>query len=283
MIDPGLRGRVALVTGANHGIGAAIAQTLAKVGVHVFVTYYRPQLSTAEESHEGGEYARQRAQNAEAVVNEIHALGVRAESAEVDLFDSASIPSLFDQVETALGPVEILINNAAAWQADTFVAPEIRAAQTWPPPDFMSTLTAPSHDLHFAVNSRATALMMVEYARRHIARGATWGRIVNISTGGAYCFPGEVSYGASKAALESYSRSAARELGHYGITVNIVSPGATQTGWITSELEAQIIAETPLRRIGQPEDVADVILLLVSEQGRWLTGQMLHAGGGQMM
>jgi len=283
MIDPGLRGRVALVTGANHGIGAATARTLASVGVHVFVTYYRPPLTEAKESHEGGEYARQRLRNADEVVEAIRAFGVNAAAAEVDLSDPASIPPLFDQVEATLGPVEILINNAAAWQADTFVTPEIRAAQTWPPPDFMNVLTAESHDLHFAVNSRATALMTVEYARRHIARGASWGRVVNISTGGAYCFPGEVSYGASKAAMESYSRSAARELGPYGITVNIVSPGATQTGWITPELEAHIRADTPLRRVGQPEDVADVILLLVSEQGRWLTGQLLHAGGGQVM
>jgi 3-oxoacyl-[acyl-carrier protein] reductase len=283
MIDPGLRGRVALVTGANHGIGAATARTLAKAGAHVFVTYYRPPLTSAEEVLMGGDYARQRAQNADAVVESCRAFGVNAAAAEVDLSDPSAIPILFDQVEAALGPVEILINNAAAWQADTFVSPEIRNTQTWPPPEFMNALTAASHDLHFGVNSRSTALMMVEFARRHVARGSTWGRIVNISTGGAYCFPGEVSYGASKAALESYSRSAARELGPYGITVNIVSPGATQTGWITLELEAQISADTPLRRIGQPEDVADVILLLVSEQGRWLTGQLLHAGGGQVM
>jgi 3-oxoacyl-[acyl-carrier protein] reductase len=283
MIDPGLRGKVALVTGANHGIGAATAKTLAKVGVHVFITYFRPPVTSSEESHEGGEYAHQRAQNADAVVAAVRAFGVDADSAEVDLSDPAAVAILFDRVEAALGPVEILINNAAAWQADTFVAPEIRAAQTWPPPDFMKLLTAASHDLHFAVNSRATALMMIEFAHRHISRGAIWGRIVNISTGGAYCFPGEVSYGASKAALESYSRSAARELGPDGITVNIVSPGATQTGWITPELEDAIRNDTPLRRIGQPEDVADVILFLVSEQGRWLTGQLLHAGGGQVM
>jgi 3-oxoacyl-[acyl-carrier protein] reductase len=283
MIDPGLRGRVALVTGANHGIGAATAKVLAKVGTHVFVTYYRQPLSAAEETHEGGEYAHLREQNADAIVRELRGLGVRADSAEIDLSYPNAISTLFDRVESALGAVEILINNAAAWQADTFVPPEIRTAQTWPPPSFINRLTAESHDLHFALNSRATALMMGEFARRHIARQAKWGRIVNISTGGSQCFPGEISYGASKAALESYSRSAARELGPYGITVNIVSPGATQTGWITPELEEAIRTETPLRRIGQPEDVADVILLVVSEQGRWLTGQLLHAGGGAMM
>ncbi|MBO0780330.1 MAG: SDR family oxidoreductase, partial [Ktedonobacteraceae bacterium] len=139
------------------------------------------------------------------------------------------------------------------------------------------------HDRHFAVNSRAVALMMVEFARRHIARGAHWGRIINISTDGAQVFPGEVSYGASKAALEAYSRSAAKELGPRGITVNIISPGATQTGWITPELERNVTADTPLRRVGQPEDIADVLVFLASEQARWLTGQTLSASGGSRM
>jgi 3-oxoacyl-[acyl-carrier protein] reductase len=125
--------------------------------------------------------------------------------------------------------------------------------------------------------------MMAEYARRHVARGATWGRIINISTDGAYCFPQEVSYGASKAALEAYSRSSARELSGYGITVNIVSPGPIQTGWMTPEMETSIVPSIPLGRVGQPEDVADVIVFLASEQARWLTGQCLHVGGGHRM
>mgnify|MGYP001792525804 CR=1 FL=1 len=124
--------------------------------------------------------------------------------------------------------------------------------------------------------------MMAEFARRHIARAANWGRIINISTD-TYCFPGEVSYAASKLAIESYSRSAAAELGRFGITVNIVSPGATQTGWISDELAAEITPQTPLERIGQPADVADVIVFLASEQARWLTGQTLHVGGGSKM
>ena len=141
-------------------------------------------------------------------------------------------------------------------------------------------ITPESHDRHFAVNSRAVALMMAEYVRRHIERGARWGRIINVSTDGAYCFPGEVSYGASKAALEAYSRSAAKEVGKYGITVNIVAPGPIQTGWITPELEEKILPTIPLGRVGQPEDVADVIVFLASEQARWLTGQLLYVGGG---
>ena len=147
----------------------------------------------------------------------------------------------------------------------------------------MLTITAESHDQHFAVNSRAVALMMAEYARRHVERGAQWGRIINISTDGASAFSGEISYGASKHALESYSRAAADELGSYGITVNILSLGPVQTGYIPLELEEKLIPEIPLRCIGQPEDVADVIVFFASEQARWITGQLLNIGGGHVM
>jgi len=112
------------------------------------------------------------------------------------------------------------------------------------------------------------------------ASKSSWGRIVNISTSGAYCFPEEVSYGAAKLAVESYSRSAATELGRFGITVNIISPGATQTGWIDADFERKISAQTPLRRVGQPDDIADVVVFLCSKQARWVTGQLIHVGGG---
>jgi 3-oxoacyl-[acyl-carrier protein] reductase len=133
------------------------------------------------------------------------------------------------------------------------------------------------------VNSRAVALLIAEFARRHVARGASWGRIVCVSTDGAPGFAGEVSYGASKAALESYGRAAAKELAAYGITVNIVAPGAVQTGWIRPEMEERIRAGIPLGRIGEPADVADVIAFLASDEARWLTGQTLFAGGGHRM
>ncbi len=92
-----------------------------------------------------------------------------------------------------------------------------------------------------------------------------------------------MSYGASKLALESYSRSAAAEFGRYGITVNIVSPGPIQTDWITPETEEREARVTPLGRVGHPDDVADVIVFLASEQARWLTGQRLYVGGGHAM
>ena len=163
-----------------------------------------------------------------------------------------------------LGPVEVLVNNAACWEGDTFVPAGAELAnklvELWT--DRPGSITAAAFDRVFAVNTRAAALLMGEFARRHIARGARWGRIVNVSTAGAERFPSEITYGASKFALESYTRSAAAELGKFGINVNVVSLGPVQTGWITPELERAILPTIPLGRIGSPEDVADVIVFL---------------------
>jgi 3-oxoacyl-[acyl-carrier protein] reductase len=144
-------------------------------------------------------------------------------------------------------------------------------------------ISGASFDRLFAVNARAMALLTAEFARRHIDRGAKWGRVINISTAGAYCFPSEISYGASKLAMEGYTRSAAVELGQFGITVNAVSLRPVQTGWITPGLEERILPTIPLGRIGNPEDVADVVVFLASDQARWVTGQRLFVGGGHGM
>ena len=276
MIDTELRDKVALVTGANHGIGAATASALAAQGARVFIHYLR----LADSDEEG---AWLRMQDASAVLEDIRARGGEAEATELDLADPTAAAALFDRAEAAFGPVDVLVNNAAVGGApkDTFIPLVNEAVDSFE--RSLYTITVGSHDRHFAVNSRATALTMAEFARRHVARGATWGRIINISTDGAYCFPSEISYGASKAALEAYSRSAAAELAQYGITVNIVSPGPIQTGWIPEDREASIAEHIPLGRLGQPEDIADVIVFLASEQARWLTGQCLHVGGGHRM
>jgi len=251
----------------------------------VFATYLR---LTAKESPIDipGEafYRAQNAKTADEVITVIRERGGKIEAWETDLAAPTVIPRLFDQAERAFGPVDILINNAAYCEPDTFLpqsqlGSNSRAVDAFP----MSTITAENHDRHFAVNSRAVALMMAEYARRHIERGASWGRIINVSTDGASGFASEVSYGASKHALESYSRAASNELGKYGITVNIVSLGPVQTGWISPELEIEESSHIPLGRVGQPDDIANVIVFFASEQARWITGQLLYVGGGLVM
>jgi 3-oxoacyl-[acyl-carrier protein] reductase len=273
MKDSGLRGRVAMVTGANHGIGAAIARSLAEAGCSVFIHFLR--ISPVDMPG-----ANQRMQDAAQIVNGIRSAGGRAEGWEADLADVASIPVLFDRAEAAFGGVEIVVNNAAVSEHDTFdPRPD---ARDWAG-RVTAQLSAESHDRHFAVNTRAIALMIAEQARRHVDRGANWGRIINVSTDGSASFPGEVSYGASKYAMESYSRAAAWELGPFGITVNVVSPGPTDTGWITPEMVEGMRRATPLGRVGTPEDIADVVVFLASEQARWITGQLHFVGGGHRM
>jgi len=294
MIDPGLKKRVVLITGANnpHGIGAGVARAFAAQGSRVFLHYFRQTDSRAQ--HEGADnaaspgesfYYSQQTKSADEVLAAIRKMGAEAHAWETDLSDASLVPALFDQAERLLGPVEVLVNNAACWEGDTFVAPGAelnnKLVELWT--DRPGSITAAVFDRVFAVNTRAAALMMEEFARRHIERGARWGRIVNVSTDGAERFPSEITYGASKFALESYTRSAAAELGRFGINVNVVSLGPVQTGWITPELEREILPTIPVGRIGNPSDVADVIVFLASDQARWVTGQRMYVGGGHGM
>jgi len=294
MIDPELQGKVVLITGANNplGIGAAIARGFAAQGSRLFLHFHR-ESNLAEQGHETSSlpspsdrfYSLQQTKSADEVLAAVHAAGADALAAEGDLSDSNLVPALFDQAERQLGPVELLINNAAHWERDTFLPADIelsnKVVELWTgrPP----SITTESFDRIFALNTRAHALLTRELAQRHIQRGAAWGRIVNISSDGAWCGPSEVTYFASKLALESYTRSAATELGRLGITVNAIPPGPVQTGWITPQLEKEILPAIPLRRIGTPEEVADVAVFLASSQARWITGQRLYVRGEHVM
>ena len=293
MIDTGLKDKVVLITGANHGIGAATAKAFANEGAKIFINYLR--ISPEEYGLSADEvekatvpglplYHAKRTMSADAVVEEIRKNGGQAKAWEADLSDPNTIPKLFDLAENAFGSVEILVNNAVYWKSDTFLPKSIidkKGFSKLGSPTI--TITHESHDQHFAVNSRAVALMMAEFAQRHIERGASWGRIINISTDGASAFSGEISYGASKHAMESYSRSAAGELDSYGITVNIVSPGPVQTGYISDAFEESEVRSIPLGRIGQPEDIANVVVFFASRQADWITRQLLYVGGGHVM
>ncbi len=287
MINPQLKDKVVLITGANHGIGAETARRLAEQGAKVFITYYRvdneysaEELAQAEQANIGGDslYHAKQQQSADVVLNDIRAQGGQAEAIEADLSDANIIPQLFDACAKAFGPVDILINNHTHCEPETF-DPELVTEEG----GGVNLTNAASIDKHFVVNARAVALLMREYVERYLARSATSGRIVNISTDAAHAHNANISYAASKHAIESYTRSAAAELGKYGITVNIVAPGPIQTGYITPESEKWLAENTPLLRIGEPDDVADVIVFMVSEQARWLTGQLLYVGGGWRM
>jgi len=287
-------GRVALVTGVNNplGIGAGIAVALARAGVSVFATYlaqpvddYGLNPDEAALAVEPGEalYRERNSRSAEQVVARMRAAGGTIEAWEADLADPGVAEKLFDRAEAAFGTVDVLVNNAAYCVRDSFLPVERLEGRSATGEFRVATLTAEGLDRHWQVNARAPALLMAEFARRHIARGAGWGRIVGISSDGAPVFPGEVSYGATKYALESLDKSAAAELGPYGITVNTVSLGPIQTGWIGPELAAAVKRDTPLGRVGRPEDVADVVAFLCSERARWITGQTIFVGGGHRM
>lgn len=286
-MDTKLKGKVVFITGVNnpYGIGAATAKAFAAEGARVLGTYLPlPTKTSVTESFGIQFYEAQISKPPDEVIGAIRSQGGQIKIIPADLSNTDIVPELFDGAEMEFGPVDILVNNAAYDRPDTFM-PQVKSGRAnttvW---DFPTApITADSHDHHFAVNSRAVALMMAEFCNRFVARGATCGRIINVSTDGSSGFGTEVSYGASKHALESYSRAAAREMGRYGITVNIVSLGPIQTGWISTELERKVAAETPLGRVGRPEDAADVIVFLASEQSRWLTGQMLYVGGGHQM
>jgi 3-oxoacyl-[acyl-carrier protein] reductase len=264
-----LSGHVALVTGGNHGIGAATARALAACGARVLLTYLR--LADPPDPGIPDRYRENRASDADHVVAAIRAAGGEAAALEANLADPGTPVRLFDPAEARLGPVDILVNNASGWLADTFtVETRDKLGRS------LTRVSAQTFDQQFAVDARGAALLIAEFARRHVERGATWGRIIGLTSGGPSGFPGEVSYGAAKAALENYTMSAAFELAHLGITANVVYPPVTDTGWVTNEVRRHIEESADLIHVAEPEEVARVIAYLVSDEAKLITGNIIR-------
>jgi len=251
-----LRGRVALVTGVGRkrGIGSAVCRALASRGAGIVFSYWRDYDREMPWASEGEE--------PEALLGELLAAGVEAEGVEVDLSLPDSARLLLDRAEEALGRPSILVNVAAYSTRDGF-----------------EDLDAETLDAHYAVNVRAMALLSAAFARRYL--GGPGGRIVNFSSGQSLGpMPGELAYAATKGATEAFTRTLAVEVGHKGITVNAVNPGPTDTGWMTGELQQELVSKFPLGRIGQPEDAAKLVAFLASDEAAWITGQVIHSEGG---
>lgn len=251
---------IALVTGASRkiGIGAEIARELARGEASVFITYFCPY------DHETGLASEW--DEPQGLLTELRQYGCQAEGLEADLSNPETPKQLFDAVEASLGPVSILVNNA-----------------TYSMPDGIEYVTADGLDKHYAVNIRAMALLCAEFVRRYKAHLShhDYGRIINLSSGQSLGpMAGELAYAATKGAVEAFTVSLSAEVGSLGITVNAVDPGITDTGWISSELKAKWAGESPMGRVGKPEDAARLIRFLASAQSGWITGQVLHSRGG---
>lgn len=264
-----LAGRVALVTGANHGIGRACAVALARRGADVLVTYLRTSDEPAADR--SAQYIEERRRDGSAVAAGIRALGRRCLPIEADLRDADAARRLFDAAEAELGPVAILVHNASGWRKDSF-APhqaEVTGRRAWP-------VTPESIDPQLTVDARAGALLMQELIVRHRARGARWGRIVTMTSGEGRAYPGQVSYGAAKAALISYTLSAASEMAADGVTANVVYPPVTDTGWITDEVRAFVAADSDHHHVAAPEEVAEIVAWLCADANRLVTGNVIR-------
>ena len=238
--------RCAVVTGSSKGIGAAVAQRLARDGLAVVVNY----ASGAEQ--------------ADALAVKIRDAGGQAIAARADVSDPAAVAALFDQATEAFGGVDVLVNNAGIMKLK-------------PVADTDDAL----FDQHVAVNLKGTFNGLREASRRM----RDGGRIVSFSSSivGLYQ-PTYAAYAATKGAVEAMTHILAKELGKRGITVNAVAPGPVATelflGDKTEEQVAAITKMIPLGRLGEPEDIARVVAFLVGPDGGWINGQVLRANGG---
>jgi 3-oxoacyl-[acyl-carrier protein] reductase len=244
-----LNGKVAIVTGASKGIGAAIAKSLAAEGASVVVNY---------SSDKAG---------AEKVVTQIVAQDGKAVAVHGDVSKSADVKKLFDEAKKAFGTLHILVNNAGVFKFDA-----------------LEELNEDEFHREFNVNVLGTLLSARE-ALKHF--GPKGGNIINLSSVVSdNPVPGSSIYSGTKGAIDTITVQLSRELASRNIRVNAIAPGGVHTegaetlGMIGSDFEKQIVAQTPLGRIGQPQDIAKVAVFLASDESAWLTGERISVSGG---
>ena len=270
MADYGLKNKVALITGANNpqGIGATTALSFAREGAKVAIVYKkvdRPFDETKTDANGVDRYYAANAGDAGAVEEKLKELGADYLILESDISDENAVKEIYAAAINRFGKVDILVNNAATDDENGF--------------DTIEKITQKVIDDTFAVNVRGSILMTREF----INNRGDYGRIINISTDAAQIFAGQITYGASKATLEALTRSVALEAAEYGITVNCVAPGPTQTGWIDEEFEKTVVDLIPMKKLIDPQDIADTILFLASERAKMLTGQVIKVSGGHAL
>ena len=270
MIDYGLKDRVALITGANNpwGIGATTALFFAREGAKVVLVYKRverPFDATKTDKNGVDRYYSANAGDTTLVEEKLKEMNADYLIIESDISVEENVKSIYDQAIAKYGRVDILVNNAAT-DDETGL-------------DTIEKITPSVIDDTFAVNVRGSLLMTREF----VGRRGDYGRIINISTDAAQVFAGQITYGASKATLEALTRSIALEVAQYGITVNCIAPGPTQTGWIDEEFEKVVIPLIPMGKLISPEDIAETILFLSSQQARMITGQVIKVSGGKSL
>ena len=271
-IDMNLKGKVALVTGASRGLGRAIALALGQAGADVALTDILIEGQDLDIEKLGrysvlaGHFAQHEGVKTQAGAQEIQSMGVQSRAFKMDVADYDGVGRVVRIIETELGPIDILVNNAAVM--DNIGKFEEQQPERWQR-DLNVNLTG-------AYNcSKAVWPGMVK---------KEWGRIINISSVaglmGAHMQP---SYGATKAGLVGFSKSLAIEAGRYGITVNTVCPGfiATEAVQLYDEhMTERIEKRTALKRMGQPEEVAEVVTFLASDAASYITGAVIPVTGG---
>lgn len=268
MVDYGLKDKVAIITGANNpqGIGAATTIALAKEGAKVVLVYKkinREYDNTKINQNGVDRYFKANSEDANIVEKMLKELKADYIVLEKDISNEKEVKEIYEIVKEKYSNAHILINNAADGDMEGI--------------DTIESITQSVIDDTFAINVRGSILMTKEF----INQRSEYGRVINISTDAAQTFPGQITYGASKATLEALTRSIALEVAQYGITVNCVAPGPTQTGWIDEDLEKAVISLIPLGKLIQPDEIANTILFLSSTQAKMITGQVIKVSGGK--